>query len=295
MAVRRIILDTDIGSDIDDAVALAWLLARNDCEIVGITTVAGEPQRRAAIASAMCRVAGRDIPIYPGVALPMQGEQRQPRATQAEALAQWPHETAFPAGEAIEFIRRAVRAAPGEITLLSIGPLTNIAYLLSIDPEVAGMFADVVSMVGTFDRLAFGGRTQEWNAFCDPLAIDTVLRAPIPSHRIVPLDVTEQLSLSSAEVRQRFGHKLLQPVLSFAESWFARTDRIVFHDPLAAVLLFHPEICTWHRGTVDCDLLPRQAGRTIWRPGAEPQRHVVAFEVDAPAFFEHYFSPFERA
>jgi len=102
------------------------------------------------------------------------------------------------------------------------------------------------------------------------------------------------LSMSSAEVRGRFQHRLLQPVLSFAESWFARTDRIVFHDPLAAVCLFHPEVCIWQAGMVDCDLLPRHAGRTIWRPGAAPQRHLVGFEVDATAFFAHYFSPFDR-
>ena len=66
-----IILDTDIGSDIDDAVALAWLLARSDCELVGITTVSGEPEQRARISSALCRAAGREIPIHPGLAAPL--------------------------------------------------------------------------------------------------------------------------------------------------------------------------------------------------------------------------------
>ena len=62
----KIILDTDIGSDIDDAVCLAYLLAQPDCELLGITTVAGEAEARARMASALCKVAGKDVPIFPG-------------------------------------------------------------------------------------------------------------------------------------------------------------------------------------------------------------------------------------
>lgn len=62
----KVLLDTDIGSDIDDAVALAYLLAQPECELLGITTVSGEAAKRAQLASALCKVAGRDIPIFPG-------------------------------------------------------------------------------------------------------------------------------------------------------------------------------------------------------------------------------------
>lgn len=60
----KLLLDTDIGSDIDDAVCLAYLLAQPQCELLGITTVSGEPIRRAMIASAICTAAGKDVPIY---------------------------------------------------------------------------------------------------------------------------------------------------------------------------------------------------------------------------------------
>ena len=63
----KILLDTDIGSDIDDAVCLAYLLANPACELLGITTVSGEPERRAMLASAQCRVAGREVPSLPDV------------------------------------------------------------------------------------------------------------------------------------------------------------------------------------------------------------------------------------
>ena len=67
----KVILDTDIGSDIDDAICLAYLLAQPRCELLGITTVTGEPNQRAQIASAICKAAGKKVPIYPGVDTPL--------------------------------------------------------------------------------------------------------------------------------------------------------------------------------------------------------------------------------
>src|SRR5512141_3256451 len=97
----KIILDTDIGSDIDDAVCLAYLLAQPQCELLGITTVSGEPEKRAAMASAQCRAAGVQIPIYPGAPLTLLNGQRQPECSQAFALDRWPHQAEFPPGEAV--------------------------------------------------------------------------------------------------------------------------------------------------------------------------------------------------
>ena len=62
----KVLLDTDIGADIDDAVCLAYLLAQPQCELLGITTVSGEAEKRAMLASALCKVAGKEIPIIPG-------------------------------------------------------------------------------------------------------------------------------------------------------------------------------------------------------------------------------------
>ena len=131
----KVILDTDIGSDIDDAVCLAYLLAQPRCDLLGITTVSGQVVERAKLASAQCTVAGRDdIPILPGIAQPLLGPQLQPEAPQASTLDRWSHRTEFPENEAIEWMRRTIRANPGEVTLLAVGPLTNVATL---DDEVA--------------------------------------------------------------------------------------------------------------------------------------------------------------
>src|SRR5215210_2426180 len=122
----KVLLDTDIGTDVDDAVCLAYLLSHPECELLGITTVTGEAVKRASLASLLCKAANTDIPIYPGAEHPMRGEQRQPIAQQAAALSRWPHETYFPLNQAVDFLADTIRSHPGEVTLLTIGPLTNV-------------------------------------------------------------------------------------------------------------------------------------------------------------------------
>ncbi|HHY57134.1 MAG TPA: nucleoside hydrolase [Chloroflexi bacterium] len=290
----KVLLDTDIGSDIDDAVCLAYLLAQPDCDLLGITTVSGEPVRRAAMASALCHVAGKDIPILPGAADPLLATQRQPHAPQADKLAHWPHKTRFPTGQAVEFLRTTIRAHPGEVTLLTIGPLTNIALLFSIDPEIPHLLQQLVMMCGVFTNRRAGVGQLEWNALLDPHATAIVYRAPASIHRSVGLDVTTQVALPADEVRRRFQHPLLRPVLDFAEVWFERQDRIVFHDPLAAAAIFDASVCAFTRGRVEVELQSaRLGGLTAWTPDpAGP--HEVALEVDADRFFAHYFATVEK-
>jgi inosine-uridine nucleoside N-ribohydrolase len=292
---KKILLDTDIGSDIDDAVCLAYLLARPNCELLGITTVSGEPNERAMMASAQCKAAGKSVPIYPGAAEPLIVPSRQPRAPQAAALARWDHETTFPQGEAIEFLRQTIRQHPREVTLLAIGPLTNIALLFRTDPEIPALLKSLVMMGGLFDPARtrnWRGGKWEWNIYCDPHAAAIVYRTPIQAHRSVGLDVTTQVTMDAPQVRERFQTKLLQPVLDFAEVWFKDAERITFHDPLAATTVFNDAICSFEHGDVSVELHdPDDFAVTKWTP--EPDgRHEVATTVDGERFFDEYFSVF---
>jgi len=290
--MEKILLDTDIGSDIDDAVALAYLLAQPQCELLGITTVSGEPEKRAAMADAQCRAAGVQVPIYPGAPLTLLNGQRQPECPQAAALERWPHRADFPVGEAVDFLRRTIRAHPGEITLLTIGPLTNAGLLFRADPEVAGLLKGLVMMCGVFTNRRPGVGPLEWNALVDPHATAIVYNTPVAVHRSIGLDVTTQVTLPADEVRARFTHPLLRPVLDFAEVWFRNRPHITFHDPLAATTIFNPHICLFERGQVAVELAsPRFAGHTAWSPGPDTP-HEVALEVDSGAFFDEFFSVF---
>lgn len=295
MEKEKILLDTDIGSDIDDAVCLAYLLRQPRCELVGITTVSGMPVERAKLASVLCRAAGKDdIPIYPGTATPLLTHSRQQGAAQREVLPKYSHRTEFPIGQHIEFMRRVIRENPGEITLLAIGPMTNVALLFAVDPEIPSLLKRLVLMAGAF-LPSRPHPVVEWNVLCDPYAGGMVYKAPVPEHRSVGLDVTLQVTMPAEEVREAFKDDLLKIVLDMAEVWFSKINVMTFHDPLTAVSLFDPEVCTFTRGQVDVELHggERTCGMTLWKPNAEGA-HEIATAVDSERFFREYFSVFNQ-
>jgi purine nucleosidase len=295
--MTKLLLDTDIGSDIDDSVCLAYLLAQSDCELLGITTVTGEAAKRAMMADALCSAAGRDIPIFSGLENPLLIPIRQTHAPQFAAAEKWLRRRDFPTGQAIDFLRQTIRQHPHEITLLTIGPLTNIAALFTIDSEIPPLLKALVLMGGNFTPARWNNVSvlAEWNILNDPHAAAIVFRADIPQIRAIGLEVTTQVTLPSEEVRQRFQHKLLRPVLDFAEIWFRDAHpHITFHDPLAATTIFDNKICAFHPGNIEIELTsPRIAGFTYWDPTAKSPRHQVATSVDTARFFDHYFHNFK--
>jgi purine nucleosidase len=287
--MTKVLLDTDIGTDVDDAVCLAYLLSHPDCELMGITTVTGEAVKRASLASVLCKAAGRDIPVYPGAEHPIQGEQRQLIAQQATALPRWPHETNFPMNQAVDFLANTIRSYPGEVMLLTIGPLTNIGLLFSAHPDVSELLAGLVMMGGNFDEAGPEAGRVEWNVAGDLLASEITYKTPVRMHRSLGLNVTQQVMMSAEDVREKFTAPLLGPVLDMAEIWFAGFyPFITFHDPLAAATIFVPDLCTYQQGIVKLDN-PDKPGTTIWQPGGSEAPHQVAMTVDVDRYFEHFF------
>lgn len=290
--MEKVLFDTDIGSDIDDAVALAWLLANDGCELVGITTVSGQPVERAKLASVLCEVAEKDVPIVPGSAEPLSVQPRQPVAQQAQSLERWPHQDDFGAKDAVDFMAETVSAAPGEVTLLAVGPMTNVAKLFQHHPESARQVKQLVLMCGRFAPEQIGQRAAEWNVFCDPHAAQTVLNADTPRTRAHGLDVTTRVRMEASETRERFAAPLLQPVLDMAEEWFSRRPLITFHDPLAAVAVFEKSLCQYEHGSASVVLDDgERQGLTEWTSNEDSSLE-VAFQVGAAAFFDRYFEQF---
>jgi inosine-uridine nucleoside N-ribohydrolase len=289
--VKKILFDTDIGSDIDDAVCLAYLLAHPECDLLGITTVSGEPVKRARMASAMCIAGGREIPIYPGAAEPLLIEQPQKTASQAAALGNWKHEYEFPEDQAISFLRDTIRANPGEVTLLAVGPLTNIGLLFATHPEIPELLDALVLMAGVFLSNDPVQKHMEWNVKCDPHAAVVVYEEAVRVHRSIGLDVTRHVTMPADEVRRRFEAPLLKPVLDFAEVWFQQRQQITFHDPLAAATIFNEDLCTYQVGTVSVVVGDEaRLGVTDWTRNPDEPKHEIADTVNAAAFFSEYFS-----
>jgi purine nucleosidase len=281
-----LLLDTDIGSDIDDAVCLAYLLAEPRCQLLGVTTVSGEPQVRAMLADAVCRAAGRgDVPVHSGCDVPLLCEQRQPWAPQAVVLPRWAHREDFPPYAAVEFLRRTIRERPGEVTLLTIGPLTNVGLLFAVDPEAPRLLKRLVMMGGSY----FEPGRKEWNTMADPIASALVFGAPVPELVACGLDVTTRCTMPAEECRRRFRGGPFELVREMAEVWFKERDRITFHDPLAAACAFEADICTYASGRVTMGWRPGEGHEVTRFDEADGGPHRVAREVDAERFFQRYF------
>ena len=200
----RVIIDTDPG--VDDALALLLAMRSPELKIEAITPVAGNVPLELTLPNAlrMVEIAGRtDIPVAAGARAPLM--RRLVTATYAHGEnglggAVFPEPKTKPvATPAAEIIHQIVRKYPGEVTLITIGPLTNIATALNADPDLAGMVRALVMMGGS---LSGGNITPaaEFNVYVDPEAARIVFQSGIPV-TMVGLDVTRRTSLTDEHVR----------------------------------------------------------------------------------------------
>ncbi len=188
-----VIFDTDIGTDIDDAYALAALIHRPELELVAVTTVSSDAVARARLAAKLLQVAGdrwAKVPVYAGTSTPIQYMKQVDwaKAFTSPSL----HESG-----AIEFMRAKIEARPGEITLIAVGELTNIAALLESTPGIAKKIRAISLMGGSIRRgYAAGSKPEpEWNIKSNARAAKVVFESGVPL-LVAPLDSTADLKLS---------------------------------------------------------------------------------------------------
>lgn len=281
---EKIILDTDIGSDIDDAVCLAYLLSNPECEIIGITTVSGHTKKRAMIASYLCEKSEKNIPIFPGMEEPFIGEQKQKAVPQYEFLEKISYKKVYEK-DWFNFLRNKIRENKAEVNLITIGPLTNIGILFKIDPEIPYLLKALYIMGGAFFNTK---KKIEWNISCDPYAASVVFSSGVRNIYVCGLDVTTKVKMEKEKIIKEFTkRKILKEVLNFAEIWFREREIITFHDPIAASILFEKKICKFKNGKVFID----QIGATGFIDD-EKSNVLVASEIDTNFFFSHFFKTF---
>lgn len=294
--MEKIILDTDIGSDIDDAVCLAYLLAEKECDLLGIITVHADTFVRAKLASVLVKKSGKDIPIFCGLKNPLLGPNPPKTINQEPGLKGLEYDSEFGGMEWIEFVKNKIYENPNEITLLAIGPLTNVAILFTLYPDTAKLLKRLVIMGGRF----FDGLPErfyaEYNIRCDYAAADIVYKAEVPLIESIGLDSTLKVTMNRQDVKSEFSkYDLLKPVLQFSAPWFEETrlDEMIFHDPLTAVYIFHPDVVEMHRGDVKIEVQSDiRPGRTIFKEN-DNGRYLSSCEVDADKFFNYYFEAFK--
>ncbi len=309
----RIILDTDLamgapGSDIDDGFALALAHADPEIELELITTVNGNTDVESAtiLTGELARRLGvKDVPIVRGAAASF--THPEVVRTPAENVAALRESVPPPAtGYAAVEIVKHVLANPGEITIVAIGPLTNVAAALVLDRQMATAVKEMVIMGGMF----FGtmpNRTMpgEFNVWTDPEAALAVLRCGAPQ-RWVGLDVTLQVRLTRDHAQRMLAAD--SPFASFAgEATIAWIDHVhqrnpgsardaascAMHDPLAVAVLTRPDLCEFREvnaAVVTGDGEARGVMITDRLEGADPPAPNcrIAVSVDADAFTERF-------
>ena len=249
-----LILDVDTGTD--DALALAYAHANPHIELVAATTVAGNIGVEVATANTLAvldYVGANDVPVYRGASHPLvrphrdaiyfhhengMGGARVPASTREVG------EYKGPAA-----MIRLARQRPGEITLVCLGPLTNLAIALNVEPSMTELLAGVVLMGGAYNVPGNTTPAAEFNILVDPEAAEQVFAAPFKRLTAVGLDVTEQVRLTTADWKHALENAdtlhptaaLLGEVGRFAYGELGR-ESFALHDPLAVAASLQPDL-----------------------------------------------------
>lgn len=298
----KILIDTDPGQD--DAVAILLALASPEIEVLGLTAVAGNVPLTLTSTNCLkvCELAGRpDVPVYAGCDRPMVRPPITAEYVHGKSGLDGPElpepTIGLAPGHAVDFIVDTLRREPpGTVTIVALGPLTNLAAAFAAAPEVVGRVGRIAAMGGgAFE----GGNTTpvaEFNILVDPHAAQAVFASGAPI-TLFPLDVTHKALTTRARVA-RFREIGTRVGLAVAEmlEFFERfdeekygTDGGPLHDPNVIAWLLRPEIYRGRDVNVEVETVSELTmGQTVidwWRvTDRTPNAHVVR-QIDDDAFY----------
>ena len=248
---HAVLIDTDIGDDIDDALALALALRSPEIELLGVTTVFGDTQKRAHLAAHVLQTFGReDIAVAAGVQMPLQLRHRPSGVPQAAILDTCAAAPALSTYSGPELIVQTAMAHQGSLTLLCLGPLTNVATALIIEPRLLMAIRNIIMMGGTS-----GFPRPEWNVRNDAKAAQIVLAAGIPV-TLLGLNVTTRCQLRESDIERldyesspqtRLLSQLIAVWQRHRPRWHPRLPYL--HDALTVVALCLPELMQFEKIT----------------------------------------------
>ena len=284
---QLVIIDTDIGDDVDDAFAVALALQSPELKILGITAAWGNTPLRAKLLARLLQETGRtDIPIAVGMEkYPAKGKLNFSQAKYAE---RGPDRT-FPA--ATDFLLAQIRQHPDEITLIAIGPETNLGEAVDRDPDTFRKLKRVVLMGGSIYRGYDGfryptGKPQpqpEWNILCDIPAAQKLFTSGIPLY-VMPLDST-QIKLQELERARIFstGTSITDALTVLYHQW-SNGNQVTptLFDAVAVAYAIKPDLCP----TTSLRLRVDEQGSTRVETGAPNAQ--VCLRSDSDQFFEFY-------
>lgn len=286
------ILDCDTG--IDDAAALALAARSPEVELLAVTTVAGNvpvSQTTENSLRVLSYLGSAEAPVHRGASRPIVREPRH--ATHVHGSNGLGGVELAASGRSIgpdrgpAAIVRLAMGRPGEITLVCVGPLTNLAIALNVEPELVRLLKRVVIMGGAFFNRGNITPHAEFNIFVDPEAAVQVFSAPFNDLTVVGLDVSHQTALPPAVWESAAGSadpagRLLHQV--YAESFSGRQARVdcYLHDPLAFAIAIDPTLAGYETGEVAIETSDDRRGMTAVRSTGRGAR--IARTVDVERF-----------
>jgi purine nucleosidase len=307
---KRILLDTDPG--IDDACAILLALASPEISLEGLSVVHGNCSLEQATRNALAVLElahASHIPVTKGCELPLvQPSLLAPETHGNSGLgyAELPEPRARPTVQhAIDFLIERILSAPGEITLVAIGPLTNVALAIRQEPRVVEALKELIIMGGAIRHEGNTTALAEFNTYVDPHAAHIVYHAGIPT-TLVPLDVTYQCILTANDVQRlnKIDSPLTKLVVDATRFYMEFHDEYqsiqgcVINDPLALALTFAPGLCTYQEMPVDVDLSGGiSLGKTVgdfYNYGRKPANLKLALGVNARDFMELFLERLEK-
>lgn len=306
---RRIILDTDPG--IDDALAILLALASPELTLEAVTVTGGNCTLEQGVENALRVLAlagATHVPVAAGVAVPLIRPPFTAPETHGDTGLGYARLDPAPqvacGQHAVDLIIEQILAAPGEITLVAVAPLTNVAMAVRREPRIVQAVREVIVMGGALLHQGNTTPTAEFNTYVDPHAAHIVYHAGMPL-TLVPLDVTYQCVLTQRDIERLL--QLHSPIMQFIADAtrfymefhgdYQGIQGCVINDPLALALTFAPELVTTRALYVTVDVSSELGlGQTIgdfynaWHQAPNMQ---VALQVRARAFIDLFVSRME--
>ncbi len=301
MDKRKIIIDTDLGDDVDDmfAIVFAGLI---DVEILGLTTVFRNAYQRAQMAQYLLKKVNMNIPVYAGIDKPFIQEYEELGNTfnweTKDGVYQLPQilpemkEEKISDKNAIDFIIESAEKYGEELTILAIGPMTNIATAIKKAPETMKKIKEIRLIGG-----AYSYEVDEWNIVCDPEAVRIIVKSGIPI-KAVGVDLTIKTPLSDEQVEniRRFNGKV-ECINLMVQKWFNffHFERPIMHDSLIVATLLDEKVVDFEKKNVlvCLDGADRAKTKVLKDPTLHSAEIEVGLKVDAELFFKYFNRTFD--
>jgi purine nucleosidase len=306
---KRILIDTDPG--IDDSLAILLALASPELTLEGLSVVHGNCSLARALNNCLSILelaCASQIPVAKGCELPLvQPSLLAPETHGNTGLgyAKLPEPQTKPISQhGSDFLIEKIMSNPGEITLVALGPLTNVALAIRQEPRIANALKELIIMGGAIRHEGNTTALAEFNTYVDPHAAHIVFHASIPT-TLVPLDVSYQCVLTQPDVDRllqidspltRFMADATRFYMEFHEE-YQGVEGCVINDPLALALTFAPELCDYQHLPVDVDISSSLSlGKTFadfYNYHKKPANMQVALSVRAREFIELFLERME--